>query len=199
MVLEPSANAPGLVGPPREGDLYCPECTILIARGTLDAGPHQSVICPKHEPAHHESERLEPSDRLGVTQLPDLDQADVTEYFDEGGPSRPFLLVFTLIMKAKGNPESVDLPLESLVMPPLEGWDLVELATMVEGHGIGSRTRYPAPGWAEIRIMRTPVDGMVVHGPTLVSGFSAYVKFIEELNDWRIYRIGPQVDPAALP
>lgn len=176
----------------RSGDFFCGVCQIAVSREALDAGGEMLLPCPVHE-------EVPDAERDPIAERPSIvgagDEGDVTQFFDEGGPSRPFQVVMSFV---QGVLSGEDVRLGNLVMAPYEQWDLDVLRDMLEGHGVASRTRYPTPGWAEIRLVET-AEPVVVTGPTVVMGYSVYVKFIEELNDWRIYRIGSQVDPSTLP
>jgi len=199
-VLLPVEEVPDRIAAPRSGDRFCAHCSWLIAREALQAeGEWRPFTCPSHEPVHPSERVTESVHHHGIGPLPDEPDDDPSKYFDEGGPSRPYQLVAALVWKAQGEPEYADIPLEELLMPPIEQWDMQQLAEILEGHGISSRTRYPVPGWAELRLIDTGGEALVIQGPTVVRGYSAYVKFIEELNDWRVFRIGPQVNPETLP
>jgi hypothetical protein len=197
--LVSSAEAPRLVAPAREGDLYCADCEWLVGREAVSYGdPDHRIICPKHEDDIPAAERLPVEHTVGIsTHL--LDSEELLETFGEEGIPKPLQLVWTLVLKASGEPEYRDIPLAELVLNPEDPWDLEELAAMLEGHGVSNVTRYPTVGWAEIRLMRTGPEGMLIHGPTVMSGYVAYVRYVDQLRDWRIWRIGDFLDAAELP
>lgn len=120
------------------------------------------------------------------------DPEEWNQYFDEGGPSRPFQVVWALLQNAAGNEDYKDIPLEDLVTEEsLAEWDLGRLDQLLEGYGIASRTRYLNPTYAQILLPETPPEGRVVTEETEVWAYAAYVRFIDELNDWRVQAVSP--------
>ena len=124
----------------------------------------------------------------------ELFAADLFEKYG-GMPPGPTKVVIALVGKAKRWNAFDSIPLEQLLAPEALPWleeleqQLDQLGSRLEGFGIHLEPRYRSPSWAEVLLVadvaNLPKGQILVY----VEGLSVYVKFVDELGEWRVYKV----------
>jgi hypothetical protein len=115
---------------------------------------------------------------------------------------RPFLKALSLwTMAVSEEPDVRDYPLEQIVTPEsLDSWDLDEVSESVDDFGLYSKVDYLSPTWARVLMVRDVPEGKLTEDVEAPSPLAFYVKFVEELGDWRVHMLGrPDIPLEDLP
>lgn len=75
------------------------------------------------------------------------------------------------------------------------------IGRFVAGNGLLDVVEYPAPGWAQFRVVTdVPADGYRWDGRSdLASPGAITLAWLDDVEGWRIFHIGSRVDPDDLP
>ena len=107
---------------------------------------------------------------------------------------RPFLKAFTLwAMAVSENPTARDFPMELVVTPAsMDSWDLDEIARETGELAVYSGVDYVSPEWARVLLVRGSGESRrLAQDEATTSPLAFYVRFVEEIGDWRVHMIGP--------
>ncbi len=107
---------------------------------------------------------------------------------------RPFLKAFSLwAMALSENPTAGDFPLELIVTrESFKSWDLDQIARETGELAVYSGVDYLSPEWARVLLVRpTGESRRLAQDEPTTSPLAFYVRFVEEVGDWRVHLIGP--------
>jgi hypothetical protein len=96
-------------------------------------------------------------------------------------------------MALSENPTARDFPLELIVTrESLKSWDLDQIARETSELAVYSGVDYLSPEWARVLLVRpTGESRRLAQDEATTSPLAFYVRFVEEVGDWRIHLIGP--------
>jgi hypothetical protein len=103
----------------------------------------------------------------------------------------PLVIAGSFCFKALGNPEFESMPWKDIVTN-VGDWDFAEVERELQGFGLSETVHYLDPTFAGIRLIDAGgrTDPHEVDPTVPIRAWGIYVKYLEELGEWRVHALG---------